>query len=127
MIQPHELFPGAWMLDKDGQPMRVFSIHPGYAPGNGGLDVLINNTHWLSECRPIELIKVAFLINTSQSTPEHLLLIPSDAIKAKWIVMDMLDDREEFSATHLHNLQAFFNRHYSPITINEQQLREALK
>jgi hypothetical protein len=123
MIQPHELFPGAWLLDKDGQPFEVRAFLP--IPDYKGGGYMVNGLHLLSECSPIELTdKIVNDLDINSVTPKHIYVW----MPGKECEVENTDlDRAEFSTTHLHNLQAFFNLHYTPITINEQQLREALK
>jgi hypothetical protein len=120
MIEPNEVFPGAWLLDKDGQPFSVESFV--YMPDYVGGTYALNGLHLLSECSPIEVHKVVEAISGKLL---HFILA-WNIRKGEWYVEDESSGRVEFKTKHLHQLQAFFNLHYTPITINEQQLREAL-
>jgi hypothetical protein len=124
MIQPHEIFPGAWLLDHNGKPFEVESFCKKPTFDDGRYNV-VNDVIRLSECSPIELTyKIVNDLDINSVTPKHIYVW----MAGKECEVENTDlDRAEFSTTHLHNLQAFFNLHYTPITINEQQLREAIK
>jgi hypothetical protein len=125
MIQPHELFPGAYLLDKDGQPFSVESFV--YMPDYVGGAYALNGLHLLSECSPIELTKkIVDWFDVINGVSENLIAIRKNG--DGYELLDMLNNEDVvFETKYLHDLQRFFIQHYTPITINEQQLREAIK
>ena len=124
MIQPHEIFPGAYLLDKDGQPFSVDAFFP--IPSYKGGGYMVNGLYLLSDCSPIELTdKIVNQFDVISGLPEKLRI--RMAASKTHSVIDCLNPNEELQRTkYLHRLQAFFIWNYTPITINEQQLREAL-